>query len=195
LEEVADYTFAVGIAAFVTLITASVLTDWPRFYYAVMRDNPPDRDERIAKRVRMFLWMHVGGIVIIRIIARLAYDLYGADKYLNGLEYLNYLVLGNFFFLAGNLFSSGIGYVKKNHLSLVTFGLPGLINVLLNFALIPLWGARAAALTTLTCYAAFSVACWFVGRPHYRLTHAGWYAMATGGALVVGLFPVSYVGG
>lgn len=192
-DELADYAFATSIAAFVALVTQSVLTDWPRFYYEQMRDDLPDRDDRIARRVQLVLWMHVIGIAVLRVIARFAYDVYGADAYLAGLDYLRYLVLANFFFLAGNLFGSGIGYAKKTHLAILAFGLAGGLNVLLNVWLIPRFGGAAAAVTTLMGNVVFAAASWWIGRRHYDFTHRAWHLAPAAAALVVGLLPFRHV--
>ena len=168
LTATADYLFAVKIAGGVALVTESSLLDWPRFYYGHMRDNHADRDEQIARRVRSFLYMHIGAILLVRFIAAFAYDVLGAEQFVAGLEYLRYLVLGNFFFLLGNLMAAGIGYAKRTHLTLVTFLVPGAMNLGLNFLLIPRWGAHAAALTTLAAYLLYAILSFFMGRPFYR---------------------------
>jgi len=189
-DELSEYAFAVSIGTFVALVTQAVLTDWPRFYYEQMRDDLPDRDDRIARRVRMVLWLHVLGIVVLRAGARSAYDLFGADAYLRGLDYLHYLVVANFFFLAGNLFGSGMGYVKKTHLSILAFAVAGGMNVGLNLWLIPRFGALAAASTTLLANVVFATASWWIGRRHYRFTHPAWHIAPASAALVVGLLPL-----
>ncbi|MCC6214418.1 MAG: hypothetical protein IT376_06090, partial [Polyangiaceae bacterium] len=59
LGETADYVFATKIVSVVALVQQSALVDWPRFYYAKMRDGGPTRDADIAARVRKFLLLHV----------------------------------------------------------------------------------------------------------------------------------------
>ena len=191
-DQLADYAFAVGVASVVALVTQSVLTDWPRFYYEQMREDSSDRDDQIARRVRLVLWMHVGGIVLLRLGAGFAYDLYGAHAYAAGLGYVHYLVLANFFFLAGNLFGSGVSHVKKTHLSIVAFGVAGSVNVALNLWLIPLFGASAAAWTTLGSNMLFAAASWWIGRRYYQFTHVRWHLAPATAALVVGLLPFRY---
>lgn len=190
LTEIADYVFAVGIANTVSLITSSALTDWPRFYYAQMRDNEPDRDQVIAKRVRMFLWLHILTMAGTRIVARFAYDLLGAGEYSGGVRCIDYLVLGNFFFLAGNLFAAGIAYAKRNNLTLLTFAVPGIVNVGLNLWLLPRWGAIAAAITTAIAFASFAAISFVVGRRFYRHTELVKLAVAVVAAMVVTLVPL-----
>ena len=189
-DQVADYAFAVGIASVVALVTQAALTDWPRFYYREMRDGHPDRDDRIARHARTALWLHVLAIVLLRASAPVVYRLYGAEAFLTGLPYIQYLVVGNFFFLAGNLFGSGISYVKKTYLSVVTFGVAGLANILLNLLLIPRFGAMAAAVTTLLSYVLFAGANWWIGRRHYALAYPWWYVAAATTAVIVGLLPM-----
>jgi len=190
LTQIADYVFAVGIANTVSLITTSALTDWPRFYYAQMRDDLPNRDAEIAKRVRLFLWLHILTMLGTRLISRFAYDLLGAGDYLGGLRCIDYLVLGNFFFLAGNLFAAGIGYAKRNHLTLVTFAVPGVVNVALNLWLLPRWGAVAAAITTAVAFACFAAISFAIGQRFYRHTELLKVALAVVVAVLVALVPL-----
>ncbi len=192
LTEIADYVFAVGIANTVSLITTSALTDWPRFYYAQMRDNEADRDAVIAKRVRLFLWLHILTMLGTRLVARFAYDLLGAESYLGGIRCIDYLVLGNFFFLAGNLFAAGIGYAKRNNLTLITFAVPGVVNVGLNFVLLPRYGAMAAAITTALAFACFAAISFAIGQRFYRHTELMKVVFAIVAAIFITLVPLSW---
>ncbi len=168
--EVADFVFALGIVGVVSLVTQSALTDWPRFYYAEMRDARPDRDRRIAKRMRSFLWMHAGAIVVLRLIARFGYDLLGAEAYTDGLVYVSWLALGNFFFLAGNMFAAGLGQAKRTGLGSLTFAIPAALTVVLQLALVPHFGAQAAALVNLGSFAVFALVSFVLGRRFYAFT-------------------------
>lgn len=188
-SDTADYVFSLGIATLVGLVTSAALTDWPRFYYAHMRDGGEGRDLLITRRAQLFLWLHAGSIVLTQLVGRLAYDLYGADEYVAGLEYLGYLLVGNFFFLAGNLFSAGIGYAKKTHLTVVAFALPGALNFGLNLWLIPLWGARAAAITTAIAFAVFACTCWWLGVRYYRFIELPRLLLPAAVATVAGVAP------
>jgi O-antigen/teichoic acid export membrane protein len=190
LDETADYVFAVGVASVVSLVTQSALVDWPRFYYARMRDGGPARDSAIAQRVELFLWLHVAAILGVRVVARFAYELLGAHAYAAGLEYVRYLLLGDFFFLCGNLFAAGIGYAKRTQLNLVTFAVPGALNVGLNLFLVPRWGARAAALTTLGAYACFALVSFAIGQRYYKFTRRGRLLAAAAGATAAALVPL-----
>ncbi len=165
--EVADFVFALGIVGVVSLVTQSALTDWPRFYYAEMRDARPDRDARIARKMRAFLWMHVGALVVLRLVARFGYELLGAEAYAGGLAYVPWLALGNFFFLAGNMLAAGLGQAKRTGLAALTFAVPSAITVALQLALVPRFGARAAALVSVGGYAMFALSSYLLGRRFY----------------------------
>ncbi len=173
LGETADYVLALELVSVVALVQQSALQDWPRFYYAKMRDGGESRDAIIARRVRLFLMIHVATIVGVRVIAAFAYDLLGAAAYSAGLQYLGYLLLGNYWLLLGNVFAAGLGYAKRTRLILLAFALPGVANVALNLWLVPLWGGRAAAITTAASYALFAALCFGFARKHYRFTELG----------------------
>jgi O-antigen/teichoic acid export membrane protein len=193
-SETGDYVFAVGIASFVTLITQSALTDWPRFFFALMRDEPADRDQQIIRRLLLFLGLHIGAMVVLRLIARLAYGLLDAEVYLTGVEYVNYLILGNYFFLLGNVFSVGISHAKQTHLTFASFAIPGVLNILLNLWLIPDHGARAAALTTLVSLACFAVISYIYGVRFYRPRGMRRIAVYSLIAVAVALIPIPGIG-
>ena len=174
------------------MVTSAALNDWPRFYYAAMRDDKADRDEAIAQRIRLYLMIHIGAIVAVRLIAGLAYDLLNAEDYKNGVVYIDYLILGNFFFLSGNIAAAGIGYVKKTHLTLVTFALPGVLNVGLNIWLIPTHGALAASMTTLGAFFVFALTSFAIGRRYYAIQGMGRIALLVLLASALALTPLPF---
>ncbi|HVJ21492.1 MAG TPA: lipopolysaccharide biosynthesis protein [Polyangiaceae bacterium] len=187
LAETADYVFAVRIVSVVGLVQQSAIVDWPRFYYGQMRDNKADRDRVIARRMHVFLLLHAATIGIVRLIERYAYHLLGASEFTNGLEYLGYLLLGNYFFLIANMLTSGLGYAKKTRLVLLVFLIPAVLNFGINLLLVPHYGARAAALTTLGAYALFALGALVFGRSYYRFQGLGIAFAITGLAAFLAL--------
>jgi O-antigen/teichoic acid export membrane protein len=188
--EVADFVFALGIVGVVSLVTQSALTDWPRFYYAEMRDARPDRDARIARKLRGFLWMHVAALVVLRLVARFGYTLLGAEAYEGGLAYVPWLALGNFFFLAGNMLAAGLGQAKRTDLAALTFALPAGLTVALQLALVPHFGARAAALVNLGGFALFALASHLLGRRFYAFAEPARTLGPVAAACAVALAPL-----
>jgi O-antigen/teichoic acid export membrane protein len=193
-SETGDYVFALGIASFVALITQSALTDWPRFFYALMRDNPSDCDERVSRRLLLFLGLHIGAIALLRLVAKMAYGLFDAEAYLTGIEAVNYLLLGNYFFLLGNLFGVGISHAKQTHLTFASFAIPGVLNIGLNLWLIPEHGAQAAALTTLVSFVVFAAISYVYGARFYRPKCMGRVVIYSIVATLVALTPVPGLG-
>jgi O-antigen/teichoic acid export membrane protein len=185
--ETADYVFAVGIVGVVSIVSQSALLDWPRFFFKMMRDGAADRDRIVTNRAAYFLWLHVATIAGTRLIAAYAYELLGATAFTRGLDYLGYLLLGNFFFLAGNLFSAGLGYAKRTHLTLAGFVIPGALNFGVNLWLIPRYGALAAAVTTVGAYLLFAGLMLVFGRASYRFTGGLRFAAVTAAAVFVAL--------
>lgn len=190
LGETADYVFATKIVSVVALVQQSALVDWPRFYYAKMRDGGPERDAAIATRARKFLLLHVATVLGTRLVATHAYSLFGADEYRAGLDYLGWLMLGNYAFLLGNLFSAGIGYAKRTRLVLVTFLVPGALNVGANLLVVPRWGARGAAFTTVGAYAIFALLSLLIGQRFHRFAGLGWIVAITALAVGASLVPL-----
>ncbi|MCC6217396.1 MAG: polysaccharide biosynthesis C-terminal domain-containing protein, partial [Polyangiaceae bacterium] len=168
----------------------SALVDWPRFYYAKMRDGGPTRDADIAARVRKFLLLHVVTVLGTRLVATHAYSLFGAHEYRAGLDYLGWLMLGNYAFLLGNLFSAGIGYAKRTRIVLVTFLVPGVLNLGGNLLVVPAWGGRGAAVTTVGAYAIFALLSLAIGQRFHRFAGLGWIGVISALAVAASLVPL-----
>ncbi len=190
LGDTADYVFSLSIVSVVALVSQSALLDWPRFYYAEMRDDRPGRDAKIAKKAVSFLLIHAVTILGVRSLASLAYDLLGADEYRAGLDFLSFLLLGNFCFLAGNLFAVGMGYAKRTQLTLLTFVIPAVVNVGLNLILVPRFGAVAAAVTTLISFALFALLSLLIGWRFYRFQNLPRFALAFAAATLAAFVPL-----
>lgn len=190
--ETADFVFAVGIVSILGVVSQSALLDWPRFFYKMMRDGGDDRDELIGKRARWFLWLHVATICGTRAIASYAYELFGATAYRKGLDFLGLLMLGNFFLLAGNLFSVGLGYAKKTRLTLVGFAIPAALSFSVNLLLVPRYGAIGAACTNVVSYTLFALLMLLLGRAHYRFRGARAFALVVVAAVAAATVPLPY---
>src|SRR5206468_12646442 len=69
-----------------------------------------------------------------------------------GAEVVPLLVFGATAFIAFNVMSIGIGRAKRTQFNWVVTGAAALVNVGLNFALIPPYGMVGAAISTLVAY-------------------------------------------
>jgi O-antigen/teichoic acid export membrane protein len=66
---------------------------------------------------------------------------------------------------------------------------PAIGNFVLNLVLVPAWGARAAAVATVSAYALFAALAFAVGRKYYRFTGLGPIAVISALAALVSLYP------
>lgn len=196
--EIADYVFALGLVSVVTMVTTAALSDWPRFYYGLMRDSDNgevavvDRDRDIAAQTRKYLLLHAAVMAGVRVIAPLFYWLLGAKEYGAGMAYLPYLIIGNFFFLFGNLMQAGTGYAKRTYWVTFAFAVPGVVNIGLNYLVLPTYGALGASITTAISYSLFGLVSFFVGRPFYRFTEVPKMVLVVLLALVVAFVPLPF---
>ena len=62
------------------------------------------------------------------------------------------LVFGGSAFIAYNVMTIGTGRAKQTHLNWLVTGLGAIVNIALNFALIPRYGMMGAAAATLVAY-------------------------------------------
>lgn len=134
---------------------------FPLIAESAVSDQDNQRDSRLYLKILMFLALPLiaGGIVVAEPLTRLIIG----DKYA-GSGLLLGLLLPNV--LAGGLacYYAGMKLVAKNknreYVIAVTSG--AVLNLVLNLIFIPVWGAKAAAVTTcLSQFAVAGMAAWF----------------------------------
>ena len=77
-----------------------------------------------------------------------------ANRYEEGYLYVPWLLLGTLFMCFGSYLSSAYAVSKRSVNSFVTSLIAAVINIALNFLLIPKWGIQGASFSTMLSYAA-----------------------------------------
>ena len=67
------------------------------------------------------------------------------------------LMYGQLLYCISTIIRYGFAYTKKSYLNLIPTGAAAILNVVLNFILVPKYGAYAATLTTLVSYLVMTV--------------------------------------
>ena len=152
LETVGLYSTAYMLGLGMSLLHESIQKAWqPYFFEYLARD-----DIELKKRMVRYTWLYyVASIVVFFIyveVLRLFLPLLVGEEYLSSMEFiplvvLGYTVLGMYRVVAGYLYHDG----RTITLAVVTI-LSALLNILMNFVLIPLNGAIGAAQATLIAF-------------------------------------------
>jgi O-antigen/teichoic acid export membrane protein len=152
LEAVGSFQVAIKVANLLQfLIMNSFITSYTYQYYKSM--NEKDNSRYHLKIFTYFvLFMVMVGLAIVFFGKEIVYIVMaGKAEYFDALPVIPFLVLGLIFMGMRQVFILPLTKAKKTQLiSIVTIS-TGILNVILNFLLIPRFGKEGAAFTTAIC--------------------------------------------
>lgn len=145
--EVGIYSLAYNIASMVYMISIAL----NRAYLPYFMENAEKSDKiniYIVKSMRIFTIFYIGFLLIYDLII----ILFTSSEYLNSIRIIPAISIGYLFFYVYSLYSANIYYFKKNIILTYATIIASVVNLILNFALIPVIGYEVAALTTSIAY-------------------------------------------
>ena len=150
LGETGLYSVGVRVSTAILLLLIAVRTAWPGFAYSIRDDEEAKRTYGFVLTYVLYLacWMSLALSLLAPWIVRLL----TVPALYAGSRVVPLLVFGGTAFIAFNLMSIGIGRAKRTQFNWVVTGAAALVNVGLNFALIPPFGMMGAAVSTLVAY-------------------------------------------
>jgi O-antigen/teichoic acid export membrane protein len=167
LSSVGIYTLGYKFGLVMSIVVMSVNRAWMPNYYELMKQQELDRAREIR---RMFcVWITSIGALCIGVGAwsREVVELLTTEAYFSAATVIPLILLG-FFFQGIYFFMSGpIFYFKKTHLLPFMTVSAALLNVGLNFLLIPKLDMMGAAITTAVSFLFLALAAYFLGRKYF----------------------------
>ena len=155
--EVGVYSLAVRVASVIVFLMAAFQLAWPAFAYSI-------EEEHIAKRTYAFVLTYlmllcswaslVLGLLspwIVRILAP------RNEAFWRASEAVGILCFSATAYAGYTVLAIGIGRARRTQFNWIVTGGAALLNVALNFALIPPYGMMGAAIATLAAYVAMFV--------------------------------------
>lgn len=149
----AFYSVAYNVASILNMLSSSINSSYIPWFYQKMRDG----DSASISRVSRTLLMAIGvfsllpalfGPEIVRIL--------GSSSYLEGVWVMPAVSVGVYFTFLYSLFSNYELFYESSRLIMFASIGAAVLNVTLNFILLPLVGFVAAGYTTLVCYIALA---------------------------------------
>lgn len=160
-EEVGIYSlvYKFGIALSIGLVAPFQLA-WPTFSFSIAKND--DAKETYAKALSYFLIISLGLISVFITFGEQGILILGNKSYLSGLNLilpitLSYVCLGAHYIIV-----TGLHIKEKTKWYPPLIALPALLNIGLNFALIPKYGILGAAIATLASFGFMLVLTHFV---------------------------------
>jgi O-antigen/teichoic acid export membrane protein len=150
LGETGLYSAGAKIASAMTLLITAFTLAWPAFAYSI-------EDDRRAKRTYAFVLTYVMLVLAWAALALSALapwitDLLGREFHRSD-RVVAWLAFGSIAYAGYAVTLIGVGRVRRTRSNWIITGSAAIVNVGLNFALIPRWGMIGAALATLVAYA------------------------------------------
>jgi O-antigen/teichoic acid export membrane protein len=151
-SDVGVYSFGVMIASGLVLIITAFQLAWPAFAYSIEDDDEARRT--YAHVLTYFLFFVIWAAVALSLLApTFAHFLGSKPAFHPGARFVPVLVLGNVLYAGFTVVVVSIGRVRKTGANWVITGAGALVDVILNVALIPRYGAMGAAIALAGAYA------------------------------------------
>lgn len=150
LPENGLYSVGVRISTALLLVLIALRAAWPAFAFSIKEDDEAKRTYSFVLTYVLYAccWLSLA----VSLLAPWLVRLLTTPRFYRAAEVVPLLVFGVTAFIAFNVMSIGIGRAKKTQFNWVVTGAAALVNIGLNFVLIPPYGMIGAAISTLVAY-------------------------------------------
>lgn len=154
-KEVGIYSASYGISekSIMLLAYLFMLASGPISMNIWEKEGKKKSQEFVSRLTRYYLIICLPAVVGISVLAKPLIGILVAGEYYEGHRIIPLVSLGAFFLGLQQRFQAGPLFYKRTHFIMFSIIASGLLNLGLNFLLIPQYGYIAAAFTTLISYA------------------------------------------
>jgi O-antigen/teichoic acid export membrane protein len=183
--EVGVYSVAVRISSVIVFIMVAFRLAWPAFAYSIEDDQEAKRTYAFVLTYLVFLcsWISLAlGLLSPWLVKVLA----PKPEFARATEAVALLAFASTAYAAYTVIAIGIGRARKTQLNWIVTGIAALVNVALNFALIPPYGMIGAAISTAVAYVVLFLAMTWNAQRVWPVAYQ-WRRVATLGAAAIAL--------
>jgi O-antigen/teichoic acid export membrane protein len=154
-QEVGIYSASYNISAHSIMLLASLfmLASGPISIHIWEKEGVEKSKEFVSKLTRYYLIICIPAVVGLSVLAKPIIDILTGEGYYMGYRIVPFVAFGVLFLGLEWIFQTGLRYFKKTQFTMLCITIAGLLNLGLNFLLVPQYGYTAAAITTLISYA------------------------------------------
>ena len=157
-EEVGLYSVSYQVSAMMLLASSSINQAWVPMFYKMLQDG---EEEKATKMIYILLFLFISIAVIVYFLEPLIYTYFIDPKFKNAQVYSLWLLLGFLFQSLYFLYTNYLFFYKKTKvLSMITFS-GAILNLLLNFVLLKIYGAVGVAYATFITWFIYFISVWF----------------------------------
>lgn len=168
------YSVGYQVGMIVGLLATSFNQAWSPFLFERLRDGDHQTKVRLVQFTYLYNVVIVGIAVALSLIAPWFLEVFVGDAFRDSQKYvfwvsLGYAANGMYFMVANYIF-----YAKKTHLLAWVTVTAASLNVVLNYSLIPAYGALGAAQATTASFAASFILTWILSAHVYDMPWRLW---------------------
>lgn len=153
--EAAIYSVAYTIAMMMQIVTQAIANSLTPYTYQSLKN----KNYNNLKKCGNILLLMMGIVcVIVMLFAPEVLRLFASVEYISAVYVMPPVVASTFFLFLYPLFSNIEFYFEKTKFIMVASSSGAVVNIILNYIFIPIYGYYAAGFTTLFCYILFSIA-------------------------------------
>lgn len=193
LDAVGLYGFIYTVTSILSVIWLALNNAWAPFYMEYIKNGEHDIIKKKTKGYCLFYTIMF--VVFVLLLPEIG-DIFGGEKYRSVVQLSFILALGFYFIF---LYSFAVNYktISKKTLSIASCTvICAVLNILLNYFLIPLWGITGSAIATLISYLALFLLHHYTAaklKGPYKYTHnlkdfLPWILMAVAGCVCLWFF-------
>ena len=150
--ETGIYAFAYKIGMLFQIVITGLNQAWVPMFYEKLRDAKYEEIEETAKK---YTYLVLGAALLITIFGPLLVSVLAPKNYSEALYLIPVIIIGFIFQYFYFMYINYAFYAKKTSMIATVTVIAGLVNIGLNYWLIPIFGYAAAAWTTLFTYFLF----------------------------------------
>lgn len=182
--EVGVYSAAVKIASVITFVLIAFRTAWPAFAYSI-------EDDREARRTYSFVLTYLlafasWAALALGALAPWWTELLTDPEYQRAEKGIALLAFAGAIYAGYTVLAIGSGRARRTQLNWVVSGVGAVVNIALNFWLVPRYGMVGAAISTVAAYAVLFAGMTLYAQHVYPVAYQ-WRRVATVVAAAVGL--------
>ena len=151
-SDVALYSIAYSAGSLINLITGAINSTFAPYQYQKIKAGEYELLAKRANQVLLFVGVMLAGIMLF---SREIVLVFGGVKYIESVDVIIPICIGVYFNYMFQLFARVQEYYERKLTVVIPSILCAILNLILNYIFIKLWGYQAAAYTTFVCYAIF----------------------------------------
>lgn len=168
-DQVGLYGVAARFASAVSLIANGIYMSYTAYAY----DKKGDKDDKqsYSRILNAFIYAIMGICVTVSVWAKEIISIMAEDSYAGSAILIAPILFGQLFYGVNTLIGYAISFEKKSKYILLITTAGAMLNVILNLIFIPMYGALAAAYTTLASYMSMVVLTYYYAQKLYRVDY------------------------